>query len=294
MSIAAPSATRRLLLCCDQPDSPAALEASAAESLLGGTVTPLDSTGVAGPWVWGYGTQRVDVGGPPPECAAYTAVAIPSAVATGVPFVVSDVDSTLIQDEVIELLAAHAGREAEVAAVTERAMRGELDFAASLHERVAVLRGLPSHIIDDVVAAVRPTPGALELIRAVRTAGGHVFAVSGGFTQVLAPLAHAWGLSGFAANELEIRAGVLTGRVRGEVVDRAAKARWLRTWAAESGLDAAAALALGDGANDIDLLTSAGFGVSVCGKPALRAVADVDLPVAQLAPVAWMLGLQLP
>jgi len=207
------------------------------------------------------------------------------------PLVVTDVDSTLIQQEVIELLAAHAGREAEVAEVTERAMRGELDFAQSLHARVEALAGLPVSVVEEVVAAVRPTDGALELIAAVDAAGGRVCAVSGGFLSVLDPLARAWGLHAHRANTLEVAEGRLTGRVLGAVVDRAAKAAALREWAAEAGVSPAAAVAVGDGANDIDLLDAAGCGVALCAKPALREHADVEVDVPSLTPLRWLLGL---
>lgn len=217
---------------------------------------------------------------------------LPAAVAEApVPLVVTDVDSTLIRQEVIELLAAHTGREAEVAAVTERAMRGELDFAASLHARVEALAGLPVGVVDDVVRAIRPTAGALALIEAVTAAGGRVCAVSGGFTQVLEPLAERWGLHAWAANTLEVIDGRLTGRIVGHVVDRAAKARMLRHWAQEAGTTPEQAVALGDGANDIDLLAAAGCGVALCAKPALREHADVELDVPSLTPVRWLLGL---
>lgn len=214
-----------------------------------------------------------------------------SVAAAPAPLVVTDVDSTLIQQEVIELLAAHTGREAEVAAVTERAMRGELDFAQSLHARVQALAGLPASVVDDVVARVRPTDGAVELISAVNAAGGRVCAVSGGFTQVLSPLAERWGLHAHAANRLEIVDGALTGRVVGDVVDRAAKARMLRHWAAEASLDPAQAVGVGDGANDIDLLDTAGCGVALCAKPALRVHAQVILDLPSLTPLRWLLGL---
>lgn len=222
----------------------------------------------------------------------WAAVRVPADVVSApVPFVVTDVDSTLIQDEVIELLAAHAGREAEVAEVTERAMRGELDFAQSLHARVEALADLPVSVVEEVVARVRPTPGAQDLIAAVTGAGGRMYAVSGGFTQVLAPLAAAWGLTGYCANELEVADGHLTGRVAGAVVDRAVKEQMLRQWAAEAEMPLLGTIGCGDGANDIDLLTASGCGVALCGKPALRKVADACVDVPHLAVVRWMLGL---
>jgi len=207
------------------------------------------------------------------------------------PLVVIDVDSTLIQHEVIELLAAHAGREAEVAEVTERAMRGELDFAESLHARVATLEGLPVSVLDEVVNAVRPTDGALELISAVDAAGGWVCAVSGGFTQILAPLAEKWGLHAYCANDLEIADGHLTGSVTGYVVDRAEKAAMLRRYAEYAEVPESATVAVGDGANDIDMLDAAGCGVALCAKPALREHADVIVDVPSLTPLRWLLGL---
>ncbi|UBH23886.1 phosphoserine phosphatase SerB [Micrococcus porci] len=214
-----------------------------------------------------------------------------SVAAAPTPLVVTDVDSTLIQQEVIELLAAHTGREAEVAAVTERAMRGELDFAQSLHARVEALAGLPASVVDDVVARVRPTDGAVELIAAVNAAGGRVCAVSGGFTQVLAPLAEAWGVHAYCANELEVRDGHLSGKVLGDVVDRAAKAAMLRAWAEDAGLSPEQAVGVGDGANDIDLLEVAGCGVALCAKPILREHADVVIDVPSFTPLRWLLGL---
>lgn len=228
-----------------------------------------------------------------PDPGAGWAVHTLPAPVTGAPFplVVTDVDSTLIQQEVIELLAAHAGREAEVAEVTERAMRGELDFTASLHARVQALAGLPVGVVDDVVRSIRPTDGALDLIDAVRGAGGRVCAVSGGFTQVLAPLAQAWGLHAYCANELEVHDGHLTGAVVGSVVDRAAKAAMLRAWAEDCGLSPEQVVAVGDGANDIDLLEAAGCGVALCAKPVLREHADVAVDVSSFTPLRRLLGL---
>lgn len=204
---------------------------------------------------------------------------------------VMDVDSTLIRQEVIELLAAHAGREAEVAEVTEAAMRGELDFAQSLHHRVRALAGLEAAVIDEVVAAVEPQPGAREVIDAFQAAGWQVCAVSGGFTQVLAPLAEDLGLDRYRANDLEIVQGRLTGRVLGAVVDRAVKAQMLRQWSAEAGVSPAGVVAAGDGANDIDLLEAAGLAVAFCAKPALREHADIELDVPSLDVIRVLAGL---
>ncbi|MDR2254761.1 MAG: phosphoserine phosphatase SerB [Arthrobacter sp.] len=204
--------------------------------------------------------------------------------------VVTDVDSTLIEQEVIEMLAAHAGREAEVAAVTERAMRGELDFAQSLHHRVKALAGLPVSLIAEVAADVVPTPGAVELIAAAHASGHLVGAVSGGFIQVLEPLADRLGLDHAHANVLGVRDGVLTGTVQGPVVDRAAKAAALRRWCAADDVQPQRTVGLGDGANDLDLLTVAGLGVGVQPKPALRHVADGVLGLRRLDAVSAALG----
>ncbi|WP_372699308.1 phosphoserine phosphatase SerB [Arthrobacter sp. JSM 101049] len=193
---------------------------------------------------------------------------------------VMDVDSTLIQQEVIELLAAHAGREAEVAAVTEAAMRGELDFAASLHARVATLGGLDAAVIDQVRAAVVLSEGARELVEAFHAAGHLVGVVSGGFRQILDPLAADLGLDFAQANDLGLADGVLTGTVHGDVVDAATKEACLRRWAADAGIPLEHTIAAGDGANDLLMVAAAGLGVAYRAKPALRAAADavIDLP----------------
>ncbi|MFC5379626.1 phosphoserine phosphatase SerB [Aquipuribacter nitratireducens] len=205
--------------------------------------------------------------------------------------VVMDVDSTLIQDEVIELLAAHAGREAEVAAVTERAMRGELDFAASLHERVAALAGLPVSVFDDVRDAVRLTPGAGTLVRTLHELGFTVALVSGGFMEVVGPLARSLGIRRVRANRLEVAGGRLTGRVLGGVVDRAGKAEALRAFAREEDLPLSRTVAIGDGANDLDMLAAAGLGVAFNAKPLVREQADAALTGPYLDAVLFLLGL---
>ena len=206
-------------------------------------------------------------------------------------FLIMDVDSTLIQQEVIELLAEHAGKRAEVAAVTEAAMRGELDFAQSLHARVRTLEGLPVEVIDRVREAVLLTPGAEELVAAYHAAGHAVAVVSGGFNQILSPLAERLGLDFWRANELEIADGRLTGRVVGEVVDRAVKEHSLRVWAAERGVPLEACIAVGDGANDLDMLAAAGLGVAFHAKPAVRAAADAAVDLPYLDVVRYFAGL---
>ncbi|MDR6987298.1 phosphoserine phosphatase [Paenarthrobacter nitroguajacolicus] len=197
-------------------------------------------------------------------------------------FLIMDVDSTLIQQEVIELLAAHAGKREEVAAVTEAAMRGELDFAQSLHARVAVLAGLPVDVVDSVRREVRLSLGAAELVAAFKEAGHIVAVVSGGFNQILRPIAVDLGLDHWIANELEIVDGVLTGKVLGAVIDRAAKEKYLREWAAAEGISLEHTIAVGDGANDLDMLGAAGIGIAFNAKPAVRAVADAAINMPYL------------
>jgi phosphoserine phosphatase len=189
--------------------------------------------------------------------------------------VVMDVDSTLITAEVIDLLAGRAGSADEVAAITERAMRGELDFASSLHQRVATLAGLPAGVLDEVRASLVLTPGAAELVSGLAERGWPLGLVSGGFGEVVGPLAASLGIERWKANGLEVSAGRLTGRVRGPVVDRAAKAAALRRWAGELGVPLARTVAIGDGANDLEMLAEAGLGIAFNAKPAVRARADV-------------------
>lgn len=203
------------------------------------------------------------------------AVVPPALLGEGTKLLIMDVDSTLIKQEVIELLAAHAGREAEVAAVTESAMRGELDFAQSLHARVAVLAGLAEGVIEDVGTRIELSEGAEHLIEAFLEAGHVVAVVSGGFSQILEPLAARLNLTHAKANELGVDAGTLTGSVIGPVVDRAEKERCLRAWSEAAGIPLERTIAVGDGANDLDMLAAAGLGVAFNAKPAVRAAADV-------------------
>ncbi len=205
--------------------------------------------------------------------------------------VVMDVDSTLIQDEVIELLAAHAGREREVAEVTAAAMRGELDFAASLHQRVAALAGLPAEVLEQVRTAVRLTPGARTLVRTLKRLGFAVGVVSGGFIEIVGPLAADLGIDHARANRLETRDGRLTGRVLGEVVDRAAKAGALREFAALEQVPLSRTVAIGDGANDLDMLAIAGLGVAFNAKPLVQQRADTTVNVPYLDAVLFLLGI---
>jgi phosphoserine phosphatase len=205
--------------------------------------------------------------------------------------IVFDVDSTLIQGEVIEMLAEHAGAAAAVAEVTEAAMRGELDFAESLHRRVATLAGLPASVLEDVAEQIELTPGARTTLRTLRRLGYHCGIVSGGFRQVIEPLAHELMMDFVAANELEIIDGKLTGRVIGPVIDRAGKAKALRDFAHQAGVPMEQTVAVGDGANDIDMLAAAGLGVAFNAKPALREVADASLSHPYLDTVLFLLGI---
>jgi phosphoserine phosphatase len=205
--------------------------------------------------------------------------------------IVFDVDSTLVQGEVIEMLAARAGAEDEVRAVTEAAMRGELDFAESLHRRVAALAGLPESVLDEIGAELELTPGARTTVRTLKRLGFRCGVVSGGFTRVIRPLVAELGLDFSAANELEVVDGRLTGRVVGDVVDRPGKAEALRRFAAGFGIPLEQCVAVGDGANDIDMLAVAGLGIAFNAKPALRNVADTALSHPYLDVVLFVLGI---
>ena len=204
--------------------------------------------------------------------------------------VVFDVDSTLVQGEVIELLADRAGCGAQVRSVTAAAMRGELDFTESLHRRVALLAGLPEQVLAEVTAGLELTPGARTTIRTLKRLGFCCGAVSGGFTQVVQPLADELHLDFCTANELEISGGRLTGRVVGPTVDRPGKAEALRRAAEHFGVPLAQCVAVGDGANDIDMLSTAGLGVAFNAKPALREVADTAITQPFLDIVLFVLG----
>jgi phosphoserine phosphatase len=204
--------------------------------------------------------------------------------------VVFDVDSTLVQGEVIEMLAARAGVEPQVREITEAAMNGELDFAEALERRVAVLAGVPESVLDEVARSLPLTPGARTTIRTLKRLGFRCGVVSGGFTRVIDHLVRDLGLDFSAANELEIEDGRLTGRVIGEIVDRPGKAAALRRFAEQFGVPLAQCVAIGDGANDIDMLSTAGLGVAFNAKPALREVADTALSHPYLDVVLFVLG----
>jgi len=206
--------------------------------------------------------------------------------------VVLDVDSTLIENEVIELLAAHAGSEPEVAAITTRAMNGELDFEESLRERVSTLAGLPESVIEQCISQITVTTGAEKLIDGVQRAGGRIGAVSGGFHELLDPLAKTLGLDYARANRLEVVDGALTGRVLGRIIDAQAKADTLCEWATDSGIPLACTVALGDGANDLLMMRAAALSVGITAKPIVRATADVHLDERDLSAILPLLALR--
>ena len=205
--------------------------------------------------------------------------------------VVMDVDSTLVQGEVIEMLAEHAGCAAEVAAVTEAAMRGELDFADSLRSRVRLLAGLDVRAIDAVRRQLRLAPGARTFVRTLKRLDYRLAVVSGGFTQVTDALVDELGIDYAAANTLEIVDGQLTGELIGPVVDRAGKAAALERFAREAGVPIAQTVAIGDGANDLDMLAAAGLGIAYNAKPVVRVAADAALNVPYLDAILFLLGI---
>ncbi len=205
--------------------------------------------------------------------------------------VVMDVDSTLIQGEVIEMLAAHAGCEEQVAGITAEAMRGEIDFAESLRRRVRLLAGLDAGALEDVAREVVLTPGARTLIRTLRRLGYQCGIVSGGFDVVTDHLAIELGLDFALANRLEVRDGRLTGKVIEPVVDRAAKAQALRDFARASGVPLAQTVAIGDGANDLEMLQTAGLGIAFNAKPVVQEAADTSVNMPYLDTILFLLGI---
>lgn len=196
--------------------------------------------------------------------------------------VMCDVDSTLTTTEAIDLIAEHAGTAGKVAAITEQAMRGELDFEASLRQRVATLAGVPVSVMDEVLPRMTLSPGARDLVSTLQGAGVRVGVTSGGFTCLVGPLAEELGLDFFNANHLEVRDGHLTGQVTGTVVDRGQKARDLTAFAAAHGLPLELTVAVGDGANDLAMLATAGLGVAYCAKPVTAVQADAVISFPRL------------
>ncbi|MGZ4537207.1 MAG: phosphoserine phosphatase SerB, partial [Nocardioidaceae bacterium] len=209
----------------------------------------------------------------------------------GVRLIVMDVDSTLVQGEVIEMLAGHAGCLDEVAAVTEAAMHGEIDFEESLRRRVGLLAGLDASALAKVYDALELAPGARTMVRTLKRLGYRFAIVSGGFSQVTDRLAADLGIDFAAANELEVADGRLTGRIVGDVVDRAGKATALRRFADRAGVSLAATVAIGDGANDLDMLAAAGLGIAFNAKPVVQRAADTAVNVPYLDAIMYLLGI---
>lgn len=205
--------------------------------------------------------------------------------------VVLDVDSTLIQQEVIDLLAENAGVGEKVRAITERAMQGVIDFEDALRERVRLLKGLPEATIDAVRSQITLTPGARTLIRTLKRLHHKVGIVSGGFEAVIAPIANELGIDFIAANQLEIIDGKLTGEVTGRIIDRAGKARALNEFAKLADVDLSDTVAIGDGANDLDMIALAGLGIAFNAKPVVRASADTSVTTPYLDTVLYLLGI---
>jgi phosphoserine phosphatase len=205
--------------------------------------------------------------------------------------IVMDVDSTLIQQEVIELLGAKAGVLKEIAEITESAMRGDLDFEASLRARVALLKGLPESILKDVQSEISLTPGARTLVRTLSKLGHHIALVSGGFEPVIAPLVAELGIDHMRANNLEIKDGKLTGELIGPIIDRAGKALALKEFATAHNIDLEQTIAIGDGANDLDMIAIAGMGIAFNAKPAVKAAADSSVSAPYLDSVLYLMGI---
>ena len=205
--------------------------------------------------------------------------------------VLMDVDSTLIAQEVIDLLAAKAGAGDRVKEITESAMRGEIDFEKSLRERVALLKGLPQSVIEEVRAEITLTPGARTLIRTLKRLGHTVAVVSGGFIEVIEPILIELGITLYRANSLEIHNGVLTGGLMGPIIDRPAKAQALVDFASKEGVGLEQTIAIGDGANDLDMITAAGLGIAFNAKPAVRAAADSAVSQPYLDSVLYLMGI---
>lgn len=231
--------------------------------------------------------------GPAMALAVDSALTSGSLANRGPQLIVTDVDSTLIQEEVIEILARYVGSEDEVRHITTRAMRGELDFAQSLRERVGTLAGAPVSIFKDALADITITPGARELIDAVHARGGKFGIVSGGFHEVVDPIAADLGIDFVLANRLAVANGVLTGHVASEIVTAEAKAEQLRRWCTELHIATSDAVAVGDGANDLHMLNDGGLGVAFQAKPIVVEHADCAISFPRLDAVAALVGWKL-
>ena len=205
---------------------------------------------------------------------------------------VLDVDSTMIEQEVIELLADRVGLRDQVKILTDQAMAGEIDFREALLQRVGLLKGLSAVVFQDILAEIKITDGVRELVSSIHESNGMVGAISGGFSQVLEPLAQSLGLDIFLANNLEVVDGLITGRISDDIVDADMKARTLLHWAQQYGIDVDDTIAIGDGANDIPMLKASGFGVAFRPKDVLRPHADLIIEGNSLAPVIAQLELR--
>ncbi|GAB3958182.1 phosphoserine phosphatase SerB [Actinoallomurus acanthiterrae] len=205
--------------------------------------------------------------------------------------IVMDVDSTLIQGEVIEFIAEHAGLAGQVAEITEAAMRGELDFEGALRERVAMLAGLDESVLEKVRDRIEFSPGVRTLVRTLKRLDYKFAIVSGGFTQITDALAADLGIDYTAANVLEVEDGKLTGRLVGPIIDRAGKAAALRRFAVAAGVPVSQTVAIGDGANDLDMLAAAGLGIAYNAKPVVREAADTAVNVPYMDTIAFLLGI---
>ncbi len=205
--------------------------------------------------------------------------------------VMLDVDSTLVQNEVIDLLAAQAGVQAEVAAITTLAMAGEIDFETALLDRVSLLKGLPVAAVDAAWSNLSYTPGARTFMRTLRRLGFTTAIVSGGFTLFTDRIRDELKIDYSRANELEVVDGVLTGKLVGPVLDRAQKAQTLREIASSEGIPLEQTVAIGDGANDLDMLELAGLGIAFNAKPIVQAAADTTLSVPYLDAILFLLGI---
>lgn len=206
--------------------------------------------------------------------------------------VVLDVDSTLIQNEVIDLLAGHAGVGEQVSAITERAMRGEIDFEQSLRERVSYLKGLGPEALDAVHDQITVTPGARTFIRTLKRMGMKTAIVSAGFTRYADRLADELGIDYSLSNTLEEVDGVLTGELTGHLVDGPAKAKFLEELASREGISTGQVVAVGDGANDLQMLAAAGLGIAFNAKPVVRERADTSVSVPYLDAILFLMGVR--
>jgi phosphoserine phosphatase len=192
---------------------------------------------------------------------------------------------------VIELLGAHAGVGDEIKKITDSAMRGELDFEASLRARVALLKGLPESVLEQVRSEISLTPGARTLVATLHKLGHSVAVVSGGFLSIIEPLIKELGIAHYKANTLEVSEGLLTGELLGPIIDRAAKAAALHEFAEREGVALTETIAIGDGANDLDMIAAAGLGIAFNAKPAVKAAADSSVSAPYLDSVLYLLGI---